>query len=725
MIKTPGTLALAAVSVGLLVLAACQRAEETPIEPTQSVADASEAQANPFFEPWTLPFEFPPFDRIADEHFQPAIEQGMAEQLAEIDAIADNPAPPDFENTIVALEKSGQALARVMRVFSNLAGADSNEARRAIQREMSPKLAAHQDAIRLNPQLFARIAAVHEARQTLGLDTESVRLIERHYRNFVRSGALLDESQKDRLREINAELARLGTQFSQNVLQEVNESAIVVDRVEELAGLSEAEIRSAAEAASERGLEGKYVLTLQNYSNPPQLASLENRAVRERLHKASLERGIRGNEYDNRRIVAEVLQLRAERARMLGFESHAAYVLEEQTAGSIEAVDRMLSGLVPAAVANARREAEDMQAIIDQEDEPFALQSWDWSYYAEKVRRERFDFDDSEIRPYFELDRVLKDGVFYAAERVYGLTFKERGDLPVYHPDVRVFEVFDADGQTLAFFVGDFYARASKRGGAWMNSYQIQSKLLGGRPVVGNHQNIPKPPEGEPTLMTLDEVTTMFHEFGHALHGMFSNVTYPTFAATSVPRDFVEYPSQVNEMWATWPEILANYARHYQTGEPIPQDLLERVIEAGQFNEGFRTTEYLAASILDMCYHRLGADELPEAEQIVEFEGRCLSDAGIAFDPVPPRYRTAYFSHIMGGYSAGYYSYIWSEVLDADSVAWFEEQGGLQRALGDHFRATLLSRGGSEDAMQLYQDFAGREPDVDHLLERRGLKDTQ
>ena len=695
--------------------------QASPADETAAVGTTTDA-SNPFYQASTLPFEYPHFDRITDEHFVPAMERGMTEHLQQVEQIANNPESATFDNTIVAMERSGELLDRVTTVFFSLAGADTNDKRQAIQREMSPKLSAHRDAIQLNAQLFDRIDDLYQRREQLSLDAEQMRLLEEYRRNFVRAGAELDDEQKDRLREINGELARLGTQFSQNVLKEVNASAVVVDTAEELAGLTEAQIEAAAAEAESRDLEGKYVLTLMNYSSQPQLASLENRAVREKLMQASLARGGRGNEYDNREIVATMFKLRAEKANMLGYATHADYVLEETTAKTIPAVQDLLGKLAPVAVANARKEGAVLQARINEvEAQPFELQSWDWPFYTEQVRQEKYDFDESQIKPYFELDSVLKNGVFYAAEKVYGITFKERPDLPVYHPDVRAFEVTDHDGETLAYFIADFYARGSKRGGAWMNAYVSQSDLLDSKPVVANHQNIQKPPAGEPTLMTMDEVTTMFHEFGHALHGMFSNVNYPSFSGTSVPRDFVEYPSQVNEMWATWPAILENYALHYETGERIPQALLDRVIEAEKFNEGYRTSEYLAASILDMCYHTLGVDEIPAADEVLDFEANCLEQAGIAYDPVPSRYRTLYFSHIMGGYSAGYYSYIWSEVLDAESVKWFKENGGMTRENGDHFRTTLLSQGGSKEAMQLFRDFAGKEPDIQPLLERRGL----
>ncbi|HET8818347.1 MAG TPA: M3 family metallopeptidase [Xanthomonadaceae bacterium] len=682
--------------------------------------------SNPFFTESQLPLHYPRFDQIEDSHFAPAFDRGMAEHLAEVEAIANNPAPPTFENTIIPLEKAGEVLNRVATVFFSLVGADTNDARKKIQAEYAPRLSAHGDKISLNPLLFARVQALYDQRNDLGLDAEAVRLIERYHTDFVRAGAKLDEGQKARLREINTQLATLGTTFSQNVLAEVNDSAVVVDSREALAGLSDDQIEAAAAAADARGLPGKYVIALQNTTGQPPNTYLENRALRERIHKASVARGSRGNQWDNTAIVSQVMKLRAERAKMLGYDTHAEYVLADETAGTPEAVNAMLRRLAPAAVANAKREAAALQAMIDAEQaakgEPtFKLQPWDWAYYTEKVRQAEYDFDENELKPYLELDSVLKDGVFYAANQLYGLTFKERTDLPVYQEDVRTFDVFDRDGSQLAIFIFDPYARPSKRGGAWMNAYVSQSGLLDRKPVVANHLNIPEPPEGEPTLLTWDEVTTAFHEFGHALHGMFSDVEYPYFAGTSVPRDFVEYPSQVNEMWADWPSVLANYAKHYQTGEPMPQELLDKVLATAKFNQGFATTEYLAAAMLDQRWHQVGADAIPEADGVMDFEAAALAADGVDFYAVPPRYRTPYFSHIMGGYSAGYYAYIWSEVLDANSVKWLEEHGGLTRANGDHFRATLLSQGGSKDALELFQDFAGHEPRIEPLLERRGL----
>ena len=555
-----------------------------------------------------------------------------------------------------------------------------------------------------------------------------MRLIERYHTSFVRSGAALSEDQKARMKEINAEAANLGTQFSQNVLAEVNDSAVIVDTREELAGLTEAQITAAADAATERGHEGKYVITLLNTTGQPPLPQLDNRELRQRIHEASVVRGARGNEWDNREIISRVVNLRDERAKMLGFDSHASYVLADSTAGTPEAVNEMLGQLAPAAVANAKREAEKLQAMIDQEQaakgEPsFQLEPWDWAYYTEKVRQAEYDFAESQLKPYLEMMNVLENGVLYAATELYGITFKARTDLPKYHADTWIYDVFDKDGSQLAIFIFDPYARASKRGGAWMNSYVSQSHMMDTKPVVANHQNITKPAGDEPTLLTWDEVTTMFHEFGHALHGMFSDVEYPYFSGTAVPRDFVEFPSQVNEMWADWPSILANYAKHHETGEAMPQELLDKVVATAKFNQGFATTEYLGAAMLDQRLHQAATDDIPTADEVVEFEAAALAADGIDFAAVPPRYKLPYFSHIMGGYSAGYYAYIWSEVLDANTVNWIEENGGLTRENGDRFRATLLSQGGSKPALELFHAFSGAEPDIQPLLERRGLVD--
>jgi len=722
------TLSLALCTALALTVASCTDSDSNPVAesapeaPTETAMTTNPVENNPFFAESPLYMHYPQFDQIEMSHYVPAFELGMEQQLAEIEAITNQPDAPTFDNTLIPMERSGQLLNRAATVFFAMAAADTNDELESIRSEMAPKFSAHNDKIRLNAKLFARVKALYDQRDTLELDPESYRLIEENYKDFVRAGAQLSDEDKEKLKAMNAELASLQTKFSQNVLNEVNASAVVVESREELAGMSETKIEAAAEAAKSEGMDGKYLIALLNTSQQPPLANLENRALRQRIMEASLARGSRGGEFDNRETLTRVVKLRAERARLLGYENHAAYGLENQTARTTEAVNERLASLAPPAVANAKREAADIQAIIDAEGGDFQLASWDWDFYAEKVRMQRYNFDAAQLRPYFEMNNVLEKGVFVAAEQVFGITFKERHDLPVYQEDVRVFEVFEADGSTLALFLMDPYARPSKRGGAWMNAYVDQSHLMNNQPIVANHLNITKPvSEDEPTLLTFDEVITMFHEFGHALHGMFSNVKYPKFSGTSVPRDFVEYPSQVNEMWATWPTILENYAVHYQTGEAMPRELLDKVLETRKFNQGYTTTEYLAASILDQKWHQLQPGEVPTADGLLDFEARSLQEAGVALDTVPPRYRSTYFSHIIGGYSAGYYAYIWSEVLDADTVEWFKENGGLTRENGDHFRQALLSRGGAEDAMSLFRNFRGADPDIQPLLERRGL----
>jgi peptidyl-dipeptidase Dcp len=697
-----------------------QNTAPAPQTAETSAPKAPAAPANPLLVESTLPYSAPAFDKITDAHYKPAFEAGMAEQLAEVEAIANQSEAPTFDNTLVPLQKSGRTLDRTARVFFSMIAAHTNDTIEAVRTEMAPRLAAHEDAILLNEKLYARVKSIYDAREGMKLDPESLRLIEIVHRDFVRAGAKLSPDDKEKLKAMNAELASLSTQFSQNVLKEVNDLAIVVDDKKQLEGLSEGALRAAEEEAKKRELDGKLVLALVNTSGQPPLASLKDRALRQRIHEASLSRGSRGGEFDNREILRRTVQLRAERAKLLGYESHAAYSLETQTALTTKAVNDRLAMLAPAAVANAKRELRDLKKMAKKDGvKDFA--SWDWAYYTEKVRQDRFSFDESQLRPYFELNRVLQDGVFFAATKLYGITFKERTDLPTYQEDVRVFEVFNEDGSKLALFLFDPYARPSKRGGAWMNAYVSQSALFGTLPVVANHQNVPKPPAGTPALLTWDEVRTMFHEFGHALHGMFSDVRYPEFAGTSVPRDFVEYPSQVNEMWAVWPEVLANYAKHHETGEAMPKELLDKVLATQTFNQGFATTEYLAATLLDQAWHQLQPDAVPATDDVVSFETKALEKAGVKLSQVPPRYRSTYFSHIMGGYSAGYYSYIWSEVLDADTVEWFKENGGLKRANGDHFRKTLLSRGGAHEAMDMFRQFRGKEPAIEPLLKRRGL----
>ena len=676
--------------------------------------------ANPLFTASALPFQYPAFDKIKDEHFAPAFAEGMRIQLKEVDAIANNAKAPTFGNTIVAMEKSGQLLTRVQTIFGNLKGANTDDALDAVDREMSPKLAAHGDAIFLNAKLFARIKSLYQQRDKLHLDAEAKYLLERYHTDFVRAGANLSDADKAKLKTINGDIATLQTTFTQNVLKEANASALVVDSRAELAGMTDAAIDAAAAAAKAKGMDGKFMVAVVNTSGQPPLAVLTNRATREKLMALSLARGSHGGEFDNREVVLKIAKARAEKAALLGYANFAAYSLEDQTAHDTTAVNKLLTELATPAVNNARKEAADLQAVVDSEKGGFQIDAADWAYYTDKVRAQRFSFDENQLKPYFELDNVLTKGVFYAAGKLYGLSFKERKDLPVYNPDVRVFDVFDANGKQLAIFIADMYARSNKQGGAWMNEYVSQSALMGTHPVVANHLNIPKPPAGEPTLLTYDEVKTAFHEFGHALHGMFSNVKYPRFSGTSVPRDFVEYPSQVNEMWAVWPEVLANYAKHYQTGAAMPKELLDKVVASKKFNQGFLTTEYLSASLLDQRWHQLTPAQIPT--DVLGFEATALKDMGVDFAPVPPRYRTTYFSHsFSGGYSAGYYAYLWSEKLDADTVEWFKEKGGLKRENGDWFRKTLLSRGGTDDALQLFRNFRGRDAIIEPLLERRGL----
>lgn len=669
---------------------------------------------NPFFESSALPYELPPFAEIGTEHYVPAFERGMAEQLAEVAAITSGGHEPSFANTIAALERSGAVLTRVANVFFNIASSDSTATTDAIEAVVSPKLAAHRDAIYLDPELFARIEALYMLRDELGLDPEEARLLEQYHIRFVRAGARLDAAGQARLRELNSELASAATEFGQNILAATNSATVVVESADELAGLGQAAVAAAAANARELGREGAWALRLQNVSNQPVLAELADRDVRQRVLAASLGRGLG----DNSALAVRIAALRAERAALLGYSNHAAYAVEDQTAKTVAAVEEMLGRLVAPAVANAEREAAELAQAMGGSQ----LRSWDWQFWSEKVRAERFSVDAEALRPYFELGRVLRDGVFYAAEQVYGITFQERTDLVGYHPEVRIFEVFDADGSALGLFLGDFFARPSKRGGAWMNELVSQSRLLGKRPVVVNNLNIVKPPMGEPALLTWDNVRTLFHEFGHALHGLFSDVTYPFFSGTEVPRDFVEFPSQVNEMWMSRPEVLANYARHIETGEPMPTELVERMTAAERFGTGFKTVEYLGATLLDWAWHRVPAPEALADTDAEAFEEEALRKAGLAIDTIPPRYRTGYFAHsFSGGYAAGYYSYIWSEVLDADTVEWFSEGDVSIRDKGETFRRELLARGGSVDPLVAFESFRGRAPEIEPLLVRRGL----
>ncbi|MBG6181192.1 M3 family metallopeptidase [Arthrobacter sp. CAN_A1] len=667
--------------------------------------------SNPFLAPSTLPYQLPPFGLIKDDHYLPAFETGFAEHLGEIDAIVSSREPADFDNTIVALERAGDTLRRVALAFYNSSSSHSTPAIQKLETEVAPRYAAHEDNIFLNRALFERVNAVSAD----GLDAEATRLAEEYVKRFIRAGAQLDHEAQGRLRELNTELSQLSTDFQQRLLKDTNRSALLVDTADELAGMSADDIGSAAAAAESAGQPGKYLLTLILPTAQPALETLTNRATRQRLYEASVNRGFTDNEFNTLGIAARMAELRAERAALLGFDSHAAAATDDQTAPSLDAIHRMLGQLAPAAVRNARAEAAELEAAAGH-----PIEAWDWAYYSEQVRTSKFDVDLASLRQYFELERVLQDGIFFAANRLYGLTFTERDDLEGYHPEVRVWEVKDADGEGLGLFLGDYYTRDTKNGGAWMNSFVEQSGLNGTRAVVVNNLNVPKPPAGEPTLLTFDQVVTTFHEFGHALHGLFSSVTYPTFSGTSVPRDFVEYPSQVNEMWILWPEVVANYAKHYQTGEALPTETIDKLLAAQTWGEGFATTEYLGAALLDLAWHAL-----PSGTTVADpaaFEREALAAAGLDFSPVPPRYRTGYFKHIFaGGYSAAYYAYIWSEVLDADTVEWFKASGGLTRENGDHFRTELLSRGNSIDPLQAFRNFRGRDALIDPLLTRRGL----
>ncbi len=677
---------------------------------------------NALLVPSTLPLHYPPFDKIHNEDFAPAFEKGMAEKLAEVEQIANNPAKPTFDNTIVALERSGATLTRVTMAFFNLTSSNTNPALDTVERDTAPKLAAHNDAILLNPTLFARIDSLYKARDTLGLDAESARLLWRYHQDFVRAGAELPEASKAKLRALNADLATLQTTFTQNVLKERAASSVIFDTRAELDGLSDAEITAAATAATAAGKPGKFLVELVNTTGQPPLTTMRNHVSREKIMAASLARGSRGGEFDNRATVAALAKKRAERAALLGYPTYAAFQLAEQTVGSVDTLNKLLAQIAPAGVANARKEAAELQKVADAEKAGIAVGAADWDYYSEKVRVARYAFDESQLKPYYELDHVILDGVFYAANKLYGLTFKERHDLPVYEPSVRVFDVFDKDGSQLAIFLGDYYARPNKNGGAWMSLYVNQDGLAGDKPVVVNNLNIPKPAAGQPTLLTQDEVTTAFHEFGHALHGMLSHTKYPRFASPAVPNDFVEYPSQFNEMWATYPDVLKNFAKDYRTGAPIPQALVDKVQAAARFNQGYATTEYVAAALLDQAWHQIPASAVPDASGVTAFEAAALHRVGLDFPPVPPRYRSTYFSHAFSGdYAAGYYSYLWSEVLAADSTDWVLKHGGLTRANGDHIRSTMLSRGGADEPLKLFRDLTGTAPDLGPLLVKRGL----
>ena len=681
---------------------------------------------NPFYAPSTLPFQAPPFDKIKDSDYQPAIEEGMKQQLAEVETIANSSDAPTFENTYVALEKTGVLLNRVMMTFNGVTAANTDDALQKVQEDEAPKLAAHADAIHLNDKLFQRIQTVYDQRDSLKLDPESQRLIEVVYRQFVMAGAKLSDADKTKLKDFNKEEASLEAQFNNKLLAAAKNGAVVVDDKSKLAGLSDEDIAAAAQAAKDRHLDGKWVLTLQNTTQQPLLQDLTDRGTRQALFEASWNRAEKSDANDTRDTIERIAQLRTQEAKLLGFPNYASWTLEDQMAKTPETVMSFMGKLAPAAVARAKVEAADIQKQIDKDQaalkQPtFKLEPWDWEHYAEEVRKAKYDLDDSQIKPYFELDNVLQNGVFYAANQLYGLTFKERKDIPVYNPDVRVFEVFDKDGKSLALFYFDYFKRDNKNGGAWMDNFVGQSKLIGTKPVIYNVANFTKPAAGQPALLSMDDVVTMFHEFGHGLHGLFADAQYPTLSGTQTARDFVEFPSQFNEHWATDPKVFANYAKNYKTNEPMPQPLVDKIKKAGLFNKGYDMTELVAAAMLDMNWHMLGADA--PKQDVDAFEIASLKKDGVDLSYVPPRYRSSYFLHIWSnGYSAGYYAYLWTQMLADDAFEGFKEHGGLTRDNGDRFRAMILSRGNTVELAKLYKDWRGKDPVIEPMLIDRGLK---
>jgi peptidyl-dipeptidase Dcp len=687
-----------------------------------TIAGANFGPSNPFYAPSTLPFHAPPFDKIKDEDYQPAIEAGMAEQIKEIKEIAENPATPTFENTLVAIEKSGQLLQRALAAFGAVTGANTNPVLQKVQADEAPKLAAHQDAIYLNTKLFARVAAVYKQRESQKLDAESSRLLEVTYDGFVRSGANLSDSDKSELEKLNEEIATLSNDFTTKLLEATKNGAYATTDKNALSGMSESQIAAASQAAQSRHQQG-YVLPLQNTTQQPALSSLRVRATRQAFFEKSWNRSERGDANDTREVISRMAQLRARRAQLLGFPNHAAWKLGDQMAKTPEAALKFMDNLVPGATAKAANEGKDIQKVIDAQKGGFTLEPWDWDFYSEQVRKAKYDLNDAEVKPYFEINNVLENGVFYAAHQLYGLTFDERKDIPVYQTDVRVFEVSDSDGKPLALFYCDYFKRDNKNGGAWMDSLVGQSKLLGTQPVVFNVANLPKPAPGEPALISFTDVTTMFHEFGHALHGMFANTMYPSLSGTATARDFVEFPSQFNEHWALYPAVFNNFAKHYKTGAPMPAELVAKIRKAATFNQGYKLTEVVAAAELDMQWHTLPASA--PVQKPDDFEKQALEKMHLLLAAVPPRYRSSYFSHIWSNdYSAGYYAYLWAEMLDDDAYQWFEDHGGLTRANGDRFRQMVLSRGNTEDLTKMYASWRGKDPSVEPMLKNRGLLDA-
>jgi peptidyl-dipeptidase Dcp len=701
----------------------------TLAQDTQTVRSANESnpkkmnQDNPFFEASKLPFQAPDFAAIKPEHFASAFEAGFKQQLEQVRAIAEQKDPPSFENTLIAMEKSGEILTRVSAVFFNLAGAHTNESIQEIEQAVAPKLARHSDDIYLNEQLFARVETLWNQRKELQFSEEQQRLLKKTYEDFVRAGAKLSDQQQSEVRAINERVSTLTTQFQNNLLAVTKERAVLVDDAKQLEGMSEGEVAAAKQAASARGQDGKYLLAITNTTRQPVLTSLKNRELRKRIWLASANRALGENGgIDNQPIVLELAKLRAQRSKLLGYNDHASFTLENQMAGNPKAAMKMLEDLVPGVVDKVKSETSLISEAMKEDGLAGPVQPWDWEYYAEKVRAKKYQVDESAIKPYFELESVLQNGVFYTYKKLYGVEFKERKDLPVWHSSVRVFDVIGQDSKPIGLFYADYFQRDSKRGGAWMDSLVSQARLLHQLPVVINVMNIPTPAEGEPALMSLDHVQTMFHELGHGVHGLFSSVEYPSLSGTSVPRDYVEFPSTFHEDWAIEPDILANYARHYKTGEVLPKALLDKAIAANKFNKGFDSLEYLSAALLDLAWHSLTPDQIPS--DVVGFEREVLAKFGVDLSAVPPRYRSSYFAHVWsGGYSAGYYAYLWSEVLAADAYAFMKQSGGLTATNGASFREKILSRGGSREVMQQYIDFRGQEPGVEALLIRRGLRE--
>jgi peptidyl-dipeptidase Dcp len=717
---------LALVSLAALATASCS-APKAPAAVTPAVeAAAPYAPVIPtgtgiFAQASALPFQAPDFSKIKDSDFQPAIEQGIAINLAEIDAIANDPAAPTFDNTLVALERAGQQLTRAYYVFSALTAANTNDALDAIDSAVSPKLAALNDAMYLNDKLFARIKALYDARASLGLKPDQARLLQLRYDKFVQSGALLSAADKAKLTTINGEISSLQTEFGQKLTAATKDGALVINDQRQLAGLSAGDVAAAAKLAADRGMPGKWVLSLQNTTQQPLLAALTDRATREALFKASWTRTQQGDANDTRAMISKIALLRAQKAKLLGFADFASFTMSDQMAKNPTTAIGFMQQMVPALATAQRGEAAALNGLIKRSGGKFIVQPWDWDFYAERLRKEKYAFDDAQVKPYFEITRVLEDGVFFAANQLYGLTFKQRRDLPVYHPDVTVYTVYDADGSELALFYFDPWKRDNKQGGAWMSNFVDQTDLFGTKPVVFNVENFTKPAPGQPALVSFDDANTMFHEFGHALHGMLSKQTYPSIAGANTARDFVEFPSQFNENWMTEPKVFANFAKHYQTGKPMPQALVDKVQAASRFNQGYALGELLTAAMLDQKWHALSADA--GAQTVDGFEGQALSSLGLETATVPPRYRTSYFRHIWGGgYAAGYYAYLWTEMLDHDAYQWFVANGGMTRANGDRFRAMVLSQGNSQDYATMYRTFAGRDPSIEPMLKARGLK---